>query len=304
MSSQKKTTKRTPEERAEIARRNGAKSKGPVTEEGKAASSQNATTHGIYTKNIVLSNESTGLYHHLLNEYMAEWSPVGVREGDLVLDIIQARWRMSRIMCMETAAIELQMARERAAVDGEFEVLGEDMRTSLALTGIAEKAIAKMDFPGRAEARFQRIIGRATTELERMQARRRADQTPASTDSAGSDTAPAPGKASGGNCWKEISTPFNTGKQLRPAAQLRARPAKEKCGNEPSCRGRRPPVRTSTISRQNCSRIAEVHARLKDRRRTTTRMRSASRPPTTPPQQARLASRGFHYPAPAKGLGR
>ena len=48
--------------RAETARANGAKSQGPKTEEGKAVSSQNATKHGLRSKNIVLKDEDPQEY--------------------------------------------------------------------------------------------------------------------------------------------------------------------------------------------------------------------------------------------------
>ncbi len=51
----------TKEERAEISRKNGAKSKGPISEKGKAKSSRNAITHGAYATLITLLCSTCGI---------------------------------------------------------------------------------------------------------------------------------------------------------------------------------------------------------------------------------------------------
>ncbi|MDZ4802474.1 MAG: hypothetical protein SGI92_30315 [Bryobacteraceae bacterium] len=151
--------KLTPAQRAEISRCNGAKSKGPVTPEGKARSAQNATTHGIYTRSLVLGIESDELFLRLTDAYLQQFQPAGAHELDLVMDIVNCRWRMSRIICMETAAVDL-----------EFERVTEDIRVSLAFTGL-DGTGTRSGFAllGRSEARLARLIHRATAELARVQ---------------------------------------------------------------------------------------------------------------------------------------
>jgi hypothetical protein len=51
--------------KSETARRNGAKSRGPVTEDGKRASSRNSLKHGIHSTVVVLPHEDEEAYDQL-----------------------------------------------------------------------------------------------------------------------------------------------------------------------------------------------------------------------------------------------
>jgi len=55
----------TSDARSEAARRNGAKSHGPKTPEGKAISSANSLRHGMTAKAILLTNENPEAYTKL-----------------------------------------------------------------------------------------------------------------------------------------------------------------------------------------------------------------------------------------------
>src|SRR5687767_134378 len=58
------------------ARRNGAKSNGPITSEGKARSSQNALKHGLAANpEILLDTENNDSYDRLLESYIEAYSP-------------------------------------------------------------------------------------------------------------------------------------------------------------------------------------------------------------------------------------
>ncbi len=58
------------EEAARANRRNARKSTGPRTPEGKAVSSQNATSHGIYCRDVVLDGEDQRRFDLLGNSYI------------------------------------------------------------------------------------------------------------------------------------------------------------------------------------------------------------------------------------------
>ncbi len=165
--------RKTTEQRAEIARHNGALSRGPVTPAGKERSSKNAVKHGIYTRNIVLENESPELYLEMRDKYLSELAPVGERETDLALDIVNARWRLSRLMLIETATIDCAMSRQKEVIETEFERVDEAVRTALAFTGYNGDTRNGLALIGRAEGRIHRILQRTTAELERLQTARR-----------------------------------------------------------------------------------------------------------------------------------
>ena len=62
--------------KADIARENGAKSRGPITPEGKARSSVNSFKHGLTAKCVVLSNESEESYTELQQCFRNTWQPI------------------------------------------------------------------------------------------------------------------------------------------------------------------------------------------------------------------------------------
>jgi hypothetical protein len=90
------------EKQKHASRAKGAKSKGPSTPEGRARVAQNPIRHGLASKAVVLSNESTEDYEALAASYRDEWQPKNQTEDDLVTQRINAQWRLRRIAAMET----------------------------------------------------------------------------------------------------------------------------------------------------------------------------------------------------------
>src|SRR4051795_5418205 len=159
------------EKQTEASRHNGAHSKGPVSIEGKLRSSQNAFKHGMHSRLVVLQNESPELYNRLREQYMREWQPFGRRETDLVEDIVNSRWRLNRLLSVETASVDLQMDRQREEIKQSIPDCDEPGRAAIAFSALAEDTRALLTI-SRFEARLLRTIDRATVRLERFQSRR------------------------------------------------------------------------------------------------------------------------------------
>jgi hypothetical protein len=94
--------------RADSSRLNGAQSSGPVTAEGKAASSQNALKTGIFSKRRLLSDEDPAAYQALIESLNADLNPATVIEHLLIDRIAMARHRLARLERAEAAVIELE----------------------------------------------------------------------------------------------------------------------------------------------------------------------------------------------------
>ncbi len=100
------------ERQKQAARANGAKSRGPITPEGKLASSRNAMTHGLLAGTVVLKGESEERFNALLADLHAELQPQTAVEITLVETMAAARWRQLRIWGIEKATMEHQMRIE------------------------------------------------------------------------------------------------------------------------------------------------------------------------------------------------
>ena len=97
-------------DRSDISRNNGARSRGPVTIEGKARSSQNARKHGILSKSLVLPGESPADYEALVASVGEELGADGIIEWQFVEQIANAIWRQRRLGRAERASILFQSA--------------------------------------------------------------------------------------------------------------------------------------------------------------------------------------------------
>jgi len=88
--------------RAEASRRNGARSRGPKTPEGKARSAENALKHGLRAqKHIVLPSEDAAEFEALEAALMEELAPEGALQSVLAQRIVAATWRLSRAERLE-----------------------------------------------------------------------------------------------------------------------------------------------------------------------------------------------------------
>jgi hypothetical protein len=149
------------------SRTNGAKSHGPITEEGKQASSQNSLNHGFNSKRIVLPGESQEEFDQLLASYLDEHQPQTPTERTLIENMAVARWRQQRVWTLETAGLASEMRRPRY-------IEGEDPETQAfaAFRTLTDDSHA-LELLNRYEARFERQFRASLTAFLNLRAKRR-----------------------------------------------------------------------------------------------------------------------------------
>lgn len=95
------------EQKAAIARANGAKSKGPKTPEGKAISSRNALRHGLTSRKILISGlEDETEYKRFKTGIRSHYQPQSVMEAIWVDRLTSCLWRLRRVALEETGMID------------------------------------------------------------------------------------------------------------------------------------------------------------------------------------------------------
>ncbi len=96
-------------------RRNARRSTGPKTPEGKARSRLNALKHGLLAQDLILSEEDPDLFIELLEALEAELQPSGLLEQMLLHEIASARWRLRRLLRVESGLFSDRLNEARAA---------------------------------------------------------------------------------------------------------------------------------------------------------------------------------------------
>jgi hypothetical protein len=96
--------------RAAASRRNGARSRGPKTPEGKARSALNALKHGLRARYcVVLGDEDLQAFHALEDALLAELAPQGALQSVLARRIVAASWRLERTERIEAELLAHNM---------------------------------------------------------------------------------------------------------------------------------------------------------------------------------------------------
>ncbi len=94
------------------SRANGARSAGPVTAQGKRKSSQNAVSHGLLARHIVMRDESPEGFQSVLDDHLCRLQPADGVEVGLVEEMVAAHWRLRLAWALETRLLENEAAAQ------------------------------------------------------------------------------------------------------------------------------------------------------------------------------------------------
>ena len=132
------------EAQLEANRQNAQFSTGPRTESGKSASSRNAITLGLYTRQDYVKPEEHDIYRGFCERMILELNPDTLLEETLVAEITGASWRLRRC-----SAVEAELADRDPMLDES-----------------KERAIRSLE---RARATASSLLHRGINQLRRLQ---------------------------------------------------------------------------------------------------------------------------------------
>ena len=177
--------------RAESARVNGSKSRGPVTGAGKAISSRNALRHGLTASQLALANEDQASLLTIINDYMDEYLPQGPTETNLVENMAYAKWCEYRAWITETGLYNAEMAANVEKMNEKFVRFDESARTADALESSLKRS-GSLPHLLRCQTRSNREYYKALATLLALRKAPRAAPKASKNTSEIAETNPAP----------------------------------------------------------------------------------------------------------------
>src|SRR5579863_8358383 len=153
------------------SRLNGAKSKGPITPEGKIRSSQNSLRHGLCSKEVVLPHEDRNLFDQQRASYMERFQPAGQPEADLVETMVSARWRLNRVPGIENKIFEEEMLRRSEQMEKDLCEMSEQEKLAWTFDHMANHS-KSLQLLIRYEGNLNRTYERALKQLQTLQSTR------------------------------------------------------------------------------------------------------------------------------------
>ena len=148
------------------ARANGAKSHGPVTEEGRKKSSMNALKHGLTARTVLFSNDNHDEYNALLESYIQSLQPIDPVEMDLVVDMVNAKWQQRRVQKLETELFDREMDEQKERLNEKYESYDETFEQTYAFRMLTH--CPSLQMLHREASRLERTYHRALNDLLRL----------------------------------------------------------------------------------------------------------------------------------------
>ena len=152
------------EKQIQASRANGARSRGPVTPEGKRISSRNSLRHGLLAQTVVLEEESSERFVELIAALTDEFQPRTTTELMLVETMAVARWRLLRIWGIQKTALDRDMALQDPNLGPPA------VRAGFALAG-SNQTSCSPELLLRYEIAYDRQFSRALSRLMALQSR-------------------------------------------------------------------------------------------------------------------------------------
>ena len=155
------------EAQIEASKRNGAKSKGPITSEGRARSSQNAVRHGLTShKSVIIDGESPEEWETFQREFLLKFQPRDFVEERMVVELATCQWRLERIRRMQVAILNQGIADEYPVIKEQYDLF------DMALVQASAHTSRKIDLQSldQLETRITRRFDRALRNYNEIRA--------------------------------------------------------------------------------------------------------------------------------------
>jgi len=172
----------TTEAQIEANRANAQKSTGPRTPAGKAKVAQNAVTHGLLARQVVVVGEEEDEFDLYRDQFRADLAPVGMVESVLVERIAELAWRLRRAERFHTEAFDVMYAQNRVdpqikrkwppqAPEAADPLIGVTVVKDFSETKVLERLLVY-------ERRIENSLYRTMAELRKVQGLRQAGGLP------------------------------------------------------------------------------------------------------------------------------
>jgi hypothetical protein len=203
---------------------------GPRTPEGKAISSLNALRTGLTGRTVLLPSDDAEAYASHIEQYRAEYSPVGLRETELVQSLADTSWRLRRIPGLEMALY----AQGRCEFAGCFDAHDPSLRAGMIELQTHLKYEKQLRNLQLQESRLHRRYTAEVKELRELQRERSERDKAAREDRLHADR-PRPAQLSDA-ARSSTAAPAGTGFEFStPSAQPNSAPATNAASAQLTC---------------------------------------------------------------------